>query len=150
MKTKTKMIFSAALAAALIALPRAQAATSGAAPTNAPAAATAAAAATNSKPADVMAALFGDPVIAKGNGFEIKQSQLDSVVDALKARTAAMGQTVAPEELAKNGLEQPDCEPDSVAEGDRCRQGRPAKRRRTNTSPKRSNITARRRWWKSN
>ena len=48
MKTKTKMIFSAALAAALIALPRAHAATSGAAATNAPAAA--AATATNSKP----------------------------------------------------------------------------------------------------
>ncbi|HEX7578258.1 MAG TPA: peptidylprolyl isomerase [Verrucomicrobiae bacterium] len=100
MKTKTKMIFSAALAAALIALPRAQAATSGVAATNAPAAATA----TNSKPADIMAALFGDPVIAKGKGFEIKQSQLDVVMDAFKAKTAQMGQTVPPEELTKTAL----------------------------------------------
>ena len=101
MKTKTKMIFYAALAAALIALPRAHAATSGVAATNAPAATTAA---TNSKPADVMAALFGDPVIVKGNGFEIKQSQLDGVMDAFKARTAQMGQTVPPEELTKTAL----------------------------------------------
>ena len=100
MKTKTKMIFSAALAAALIVLPRAQAATSGVAATNAPAAA----AATNSKPADIMAALFGDPVIAKGKGFEIKQSQLDVVMDAFKAKTAQMGQTVPPEELTKTAL----------------------------------------------
>ncbi len=84
------MIFCAALAAALIGLPRAHAATSGAAPTPAPADTTA----TNSKPADAMATLFGDPVIAKVGGFEIKQSQLDTVVDGFKARTAAMGQTV--------------------------------------------------------
>ena len=100
MKTKTKTIFSAVLAAALIALPRAQAATSGVAATNAPAAATA----TNSKPADIMAALFGDPVIAKGKGFEIKQSQLDVVMDAFKAKTAQMGQMVPPEDLTKTAL----------------------------------------------
>jgi parvulin-like peptidyl-prolyl isomerase len=100
MNTKTKMIFSAALAATLIALPRAQAANSGAAATNAPAAATA----TNSKPTDVMAALFGDPVIVKGKGFEIKQSQLDEATDAIKARAAAAGQTIPPEELTKTVL----------------------------------------------
>jgi peptidyl-prolyl cis-trans isomerase C len=105
MKTKTKMIFSAALAAALIALPRAHAVTGGATMTNAPAGTTATA--TNSKPADVIAALFGDPVIAKGKGFEIKQSQLDEVMDGIKARAAAQGQTVPTEELTKtvlNGL----------------------------------------------
>jgi parvulin-like peptidyl-prolyl isomerase len=96
---KTKMIFSAVLAAAVIAMPRANGATSGDAAAPAPMAA-----ATNSKPADVMAALFGDPVIAKGNGFEIKQSQLDGVVDAFKARTAAMGQTVPSDELTKTAL----------------------------------------------
>jgi len=104
MKTKTKMIFSAALAATLMALPRAQAATSGAAATNAPVVAANAANATNSKPTDVMAALFGDPVIAKGNGFEIKQSQLDAVMDAFKARIAASGQMVPAEEITKNAL----------------------------------------------
>ena len=101
MKTKTKMIFSAALAATLMGLPRAQAATSGAAATNAP---VVAANATNSKPADVMAALFGDPVVAKVSGAEIKQSQLDVVVDAYKARIAASGQMVPAEEITKNAL----------------------------------------------
>jgi parvulin-like peptidyl-prolyl isomerase len=102
MNTKTKMIFFAALAAALMALPRAQAVTGGATMTNAPAGTTATA--TNSKPADVMAALFGDPVIAKGKGFEIKQSQLDEAMDAIKARAAAAGQTIPPEELTKTVL----------------------------------------------
>ena len=103
MKTKTKMIFSAVLAAALIALPRAQAATSGAMATNAPVTATATAA-TNSKPTDVLATLFGDPVIVKGKGFEIKQSQLDEAMDAIKARAAAAGQTIPPEELTRTVL----------------------------------------------
>jgi len=92
MNMKMKPIFSAALAVALITLPRANAATSdAAAPT----------VATNSKPADVMAALFGDPVIVKGTGFEIKQSQLDAVMDAFKARATAMGQNIQSEEIPK-------------------------------------------------
>ena len=96
MNTKSKIIFSAVLAAALIAMPRVQAATSGdAAPATSPDTST------NSKPADVMAALFGDPVIVKGKGFEIKQSQLDGVMDSIKARAAAAGQTVPPDELTK-------------------------------------------------
>ena len=103
MKTKSKMIFSAALAATLVVLPRAQAATSGVAATNTMAEA-AAATATNGKPADLVASLFGDPVVAKGSGFEIKQSQLDAVTDAFKARTAAMGQSVPPGELTKTAL----------------------------------------------
>jgi peptidyl-prolyl cis-trans isomerase C len=104
MKTKTKMIFSAALAAALISLPSAHAVTGGTAVTNAPADTAAAATATNSKPADVMAALFGDPVIAKGNGFEIKQSQLDGVTDAIKSRAAAAGQTLPSDEITRTAL----------------------------------------------
>jgi len=99
MKTKNKMIFSAVLATALIGLPRTQAATSGDAATTVPTVTV-----TNSKPADVMAALFGDPVIVKGKGFEIKQSQLDAVMDDIKARAAAAGQTVPPGELAKTVL----------------------------------------------
>jgi peptidyl-prolyl cis-trans isomerase C len=102
MKTKTKMIFSAALAAALMALPHAHAATSGAAPAPSPMAAPSTA--TNAKPADVMAALFPDPVIAKGNGFEIKQSQLDGAMDDIKARAAAAGQTVPQNELTTTVL----------------------------------------------
>jgi parvulin-like peptidyl-prolyl isomerase len=92
MKTKTKMIFSAALAVALIALPRAQAATGGN---------TAPATATNVPPADAMAALFGDPVIVKGQGFEIKQSQLDDVVNPIKSKAAAAGQMISSDQLAK-------------------------------------------------
>ena len=102
MKTKTKMISSAVLAAALLTLPRAQAANSGAAPVTAPAAA--AATATNARPADVMAALFPDPVIAKGKGFEIKRSQLDGAMDDIKARAAAAGQTVPQDELTTTVL----------------------------------------------
>jgi len=113
MKMKNKMIFSAALAVALTSLPRAQAATSGVAPTNVVAvglsstnvpAAAAPAADTTNKPEDVMAALFGDPVIVKGNGFEIKQSQLDTVMDALKSRAASMGRTIPSEDLTKTAL----------------------------------------------
>jgi parvulin-like peptidyl-prolyl isomerase len=62
--------------------------------TNAPAATS-----TNAKPADVMAQLFGDPVIAKGKGVEIKRSQLDEVVGGLKASAAARGQNIPPEQL---------------------------------------------------
>ena len=82
-----------------MALPRAQAVTGGATSTNMPADTTATA--TNNKPSDVIAALFGDPVIAKGKGFEIKQSQLDEVMDGIKAKAAAQGQTVPTDELTK-------------------------------------------------
>jgi peptidyl-prolyl cis-trans isomerase C len=88
MKIKMKPIFSA-LAAVLIALPCANAATPDAALLMT----------TNSKPADTMAALFGDPVIVRGSGFEIKQSDLDEVVSGVKAKAAAAGQTIAPEQL---------------------------------------------------
>ncbi|HWY77162.1 MAG TPA: peptidylprolyl isomerase [Verrucomicrobiae bacterium] len=40
-----------------------------------------------------------DPVIAKGTGFEIKQSQLDELVDSLKARARATGQEITPDRL---------------------------------------------------
>jgi peptidyl-prolyl cis-trans isomerase C len=46
-----------------------------------------------------MASLFGDPVIAKGKGFEIKQSELDEVVSGIKSRAAMQGQTIPPEQL---------------------------------------------------
>src|ERR1019366_6987354 len=103
MKTKTKMIFSAVLAAALIALPRAQAATSGAMATNAPMAATATAA-TNSKPTDVLATLFGDPVSVRGTDVEITQSQLDEAMDPNKSRAAAAALSIPPEELTRTVL----------------------------------------------
>ena len=48
--------------------------------------------ATNASATDPMTALFGDPVIAKGKGFEIKRSELDEVVTAAKVNAAAAGQ----------------------------------------------------------
>lgn len=93
MNTKMKSIFYSALAAGLMALPRVQAAT--------PAPAAPATSATNKTPADLMTSLFGDPVIAKGKGFEIKQSQLDNVLNTFKARAAAAGQTIPADDLNK-------------------------------------------------
>jgi peptidyl-prolyl cis-trans isomerase C len=44
--------------------------------------------------------LFGDPVVAKGKGFEIKRSQFDDEVIRAKSQVAARGQTLAPEQAA--------------------------------------------------
>lgn len=48
-----------------------------------------------------MAALFGDPVIAQGKGFTIKQSELDEVTAAIKANYAAHGQTIPEDQLTQ-------------------------------------------------
>jgi peptidyl-prolyl cis-trans isomerase C len=94
MNMKMKLVLSAAFAAALMMLPQANAATADAS-TNATSADTS----TNANPDATMTALFGDPVIAKGTGFEIKQSQLDEVMVGLKAAAAARGQTIPPEQM---------------------------------------------------
>src|SRR5665213_3946412 len=47
---------------------------------------------TNANPQVAMTALFGDPAVAKGKGFEIKRSDLDQVVSGAKANAAAAGQ----------------------------------------------------------
>jgi parvulin-like peptidyl-prolyl isomerase len=88
MKIKMKLIFSAALGAVMIVLPSAQAAT-----------APAAAVTTNAKPVNAMTALFGDPAIAKGKGFEIKQSELDEVVTGIKSAAAAHGETIPTDKM---------------------------------------------------
>ncbi|HEY5040629.1 MAG TPA: peptidylprolyl isomerase [Verrucomicrobiae bacterium] len=54
------------------------------------------ASATNSNPVDAMTALFGDPVIAKGTGFEIKRSDLDKLVDEAKANAAGQSKSLPP------------------------------------------------------
>lgn len=54
-------------------------------------------AATNASPEAAMKALFGDPVIVKAKGFEIKQSELDQVLTGAKANAAAQGQQLPPE-----------------------------------------------------
>ena len=83
---KFKLFFPAALAALVVSATSAPAATESAPlATNAPAAA----AATNASPEATMTALFGDPVIVKGKGFEIKRSELDQVLTGAKANAAA-------------------------------------------------------------
>jgi parvulin-like peptidyl-prolyl isomerase len=93
MKKHMKLIFAVGIAVAGFAMPRAQAASANAAATNAPASGT--------PPVDAMTALFGDPVIAKGKGFEIKRSELDQVVTGIKSAAAARGQTVPPAQLTQ-------------------------------------------------
>jgi hypothetical protein len=95
MKKQINLIFPALFAAALLVTPHVNAASANTA-TNAPAPATA-----NGKSADAMAALFGDPVIAKGKGFEIKRSELDEVMAGIKSAAAARGQTVPPGQLTQ-------------------------------------------------
>jgi len=85
MTHKTAKILSLALLAAQFTAPGAFAVNSG---TNAAA-----------KPADKLTELFGDPVIAKGKGVEVKRSQLDSAMIGIKSAAAARGQTVPPEQV---------------------------------------------------
>src|ERR1019366_6058362 len=79
---KLKLILSAALIAGVFS---AQATTQNAA------------ASTNANPQTAMTALFGDPAVVKGKGFEIKRSDLDQVVSGAKANAAAQGQQLPPE-----------------------------------------------------
>lgn len=93
MKLKLLLYYAAFAAALLTALPRAGAT----APTVTNAAPVVAA--TNTDTDAALTALFGDPVIAKGKGFEIKQSELDEVLSPLRARAAAQGQAIPPDQL---------------------------------------------------
>jgi parvulin-like peptidyl-prolyl isomerase len=97
MKIKMKLIFSAALVATLIASPHVRAANSGAMPDAASAAVMPAT--TNVNTDAALAALFGDPVVARGKGLEVKQSEIDEVTTAFKARAAAQGQTISQDQL---------------------------------------------------
>ena len=96
MNTNIKTIFSAALAAAAFS---ALAVTGYAATPVPPVAPAPVNASTNSMPSDLVTKLFGDPVIAKGNGFEIKRSQLDAEVLRVKTSNAAQGRTIPPEDI---------------------------------------------------
>src|SRR5436309_407443 len=53
---------------------------------------------TNSKPAAKAAELFGDSVVAKGKGMEIKRSQLDDEVIRVKSQASAAGRPIPPEQ----------------------------------------------------
>ncbi|MEI8290323.1 MAG: peptidylprolyl isomerase [Verrucomicrobiota bacterium] len=82
---KLKLSLSAALLAGVIS---ATAATETSAPK---------VAGTNADPQAAMTALFGDPVIVKGSGFEIKRSELDEVLAGAKANAASAGQLLPPD-----------------------------------------------------
>jgi parvulin-like peptidyl-prolyl isomerase len=90
---KLKLIFSAALMAGVISAT----AVTQPAPTAAATNANLMASLTNASPEAAMKALFGDPVIVKGKGFEIKQSELDEVLTGAKANAAAQGQKLPKE-----------------------------------------------------
>jgi len=47
-----------------------------------------------------LADLFGDPLVAKASGVEIKRSELDKTVVPIKANYAARGQNLGPEQTA--------------------------------------------------
>lgn len=51
-----------------------------------------------SKPADKIAELFGDPVLAQGKGVTIKRSELDAAVMGIKSSGMARGQQYTPEQ----------------------------------------------------
>jgi peptidyl-prolyl cis-trans isomerase C len=89
MKTKMKLILPVALAAIACGTFSAVAAANPSSANAAPAVAD-----TNATPSATMASLFGDPVIARGKGFEIKQSELDEVVLGIKSAAAAHNETI--------------------------------------------------------
>jgi len=62
--------------------------------------ATRTAAQTNAKPKDKLTELFGDAVVAKAKGWEIKRSELDSALVSVKASAATRGQSIPPEQLS--------------------------------------------------
>ena len=103
MKSKLKLFFSAMLAATLIVSSRAHAANSGETPpaTPVPTNAAPSSVTTNLNTDAALASLFGDPVVAKGNGFEVKQSELDEMIASFKARAAAQGQAISPDQLLR-------------------------------------------------
>jgi parvulin-like peptidyl-prolyl isomerase len=94
MNIKAKIIFPMALGIGLLAFPTAQAATADASTSATPAAAN-----TNVNLDATMTALFGNPVIARGKGFEIKQSDLDEVMTGIKAAAAMRNQSIPPEQV---------------------------------------------------
>jgi parvulin-like peptidyl-prolyl isomerase len=94
MNNKMKLIFPAALAAMILGTCSVWAAANPSSTNAAPTVAD-----TNAAPAATMASLFGDPVIAKGTGVEVKQSALDEVVLGIKSAAAARNQTIPPQQL---------------------------------------------------
>jgi parvulin-like peptidyl-prolyl isomerase len=94
MKMRTKMFFPLALGAMLLTFPSVQAATANASTNKASAVPD-----TNANLNATMTALFGNPLVAKGKGFEIKQSDLDEVMTGIKAAAAMRNQAIPPQQL---------------------------------------------------
>jgi foldase protein PrsA len=84
---KVKQTFLAAIAATALFAPITQAATPNPA--------------TGTNSSDAMTALFGDPAVATGTGFQIKRSDLDAVLTGIKSAYEARGQAIPPEQLTK-------------------------------------------------
>ncbi|MGA9777005.1 MAG: peptidylprolyl isomerase [Limisphaerales bacterium] len=94
MKIKAKIIFLSALGALLLVFPSMRAATA-----NASANAASAGTDSNVNLNATMTALFGNPVIARGKGFEIKQSDLDEVMTGIKSAAAMRNQAIPPTQM---------------------------------------------------
>lgn len=91
---KTNKIFSAVIAATAVL----SASVYAASPDATPGLGTSASS-TNST--DAMTSLFGDPVIASGTGVQVKRSDLDQDITAVKSEYAAQGREIPPEALTQ-------------------------------------------------
>ena len=91
---KLKHTFFAVIAATAVALPFVHAA----APDTTSAPGTTSTSATST---DQMTALFGDPVLAKGTGVNVKRSDLDAELTGIKSEAAARGQEIPPDQMTQ-------------------------------------------------
>ena len=94
MKIKNRMILSLVLGVSLMTLPSAPAATANASAKPSPSGTD-----TNVNLNATMTALFGNPAIARGKGFEIKQSDLDEAMTGIKAAAAMRNQAIPPAQM---------------------------------------------------
>jgi parvulin-like peptidyl-prolyl isomerase len=94
MKIKNRMILSLVLGVSLMTLPSAPAATANSSAKPSPSGTD-----TNVNLNATMTALFGNPAIARGKGFEIKQSDLDEAMTGIKAAAAMRNQAIPPAQM---------------------------------------------------
>ncbi|HTQ50469.1 MAG TPA: peptidylprolyl isomerase [Candidatus Acidoferrales bacterium] len=94
MKIRTKANFFMVLGMSLMAFSSAPAATA-----NSSAGPNPSATDTNVNLNTAMTALFGNPVIVKGKGFEVKQSDLDEAMTGIKAAAAMRNQVIPPAQM---------------------------------------------------
>lgn len=94
MKIKTRVILSLVLGVLIMSFLSARAATANSTANPPPSGKN-----TNVNLNATMTALFGNPVIAKGKGFEVKQSDLDEAMTGIKAAAAMRNQVIPPAQL---------------------------------------------------